>query len=118
MFSAPSVNEPLCSSTALCSVTGQQRAIITRDDGEEETRIRVRPTESALESDFVPGLDGWIFNGLNVIVLDHKTLENGSEFVLIQYEFRSTSRGGTPSKPTNRTVSVWLRSKYVRQLWS
>ena len=118
VFSAPSVNEPLCLSQERCSETGQPRAIIARDDGEEETRIRVSPTESALECDFVQGLDGWIFNGLPVIVLDHKTLENGAEFVLIQYEFRSTSRGGTPSKPSNRTVSGWLRSKYVRQLWS
>ena len=127
VFSAPSVTEPAPSLTepapsvtepALCSVTGQQRAIIERDDGELETRLRVSPTESALESDFVPGLDGWIFNGLNVIVLDHTTLENGSEFFLIQYEFRSTSRVGTPSKPSNRTVCGWLRYNYIRQLWS
>ena len=62
----------------LITQTEQQRAVIERDDGEEETRIRVRPTESTLESDFVAGFDGWIFNGLNVIVLDCATLENGS----------------------------------------
>ena len=99
------------------SAAEQQRGVVERDDGEEETRIRVRPTESTLESDFVAGLDGWIFNGLNVIVLDCATLENGSEFSLIQYKFTATTIIGN-SQPMFRTVSGWLCSKYVRLLWS
>ena len=96
----------------------KQRGIVERDDGEAETRLRGSPTESANESDFILGLDGWIYNDVNVIILESVTLENGSEFVLIQYEYKCTTREGTPTKPVNRTVRGWLRSKYVRKLSS
>ena len=94
----------------------KQRGIVERDDGEAETRLRGSPTESANESDFIPGLDGWIWNGVYVDILEYVALENGEVFVLIQYVFKSTTREGTPTKPVDRTVRGWLRSKYVRKL--